>query len=193
MVRNQIRHLTERQHEVTFITTPHEVERARILFSGARCIPLLGHPLSKLLGPLWPFFIVATILLSRSEIIIIHSMRTASYIGFFAILCGCRVIVVEHANPAATSSLLSARQRRFLDFVLDHSIAVCVSHGSAQAFSEVFGVDAHVIYNFTDFDQMENQINTSRRENSIVFLGRLEPEKGSYENYRVFWQSGATL
>jgi glycosyltransferase involved in cell wall biosynthesis len=186
VVRNQIRHLMERHHEVTFMTTPREVERARILFTGARCIPLLGHPLSKFLGPLWSFFIVAAILLSRSEIVIIHSMRTASYIGFFAILCGCRVIVVEHANPNATSSLLSGRQRRFLDFVLNHSTAVCVSHGSAQAFSEVFGVDAHVIYNFTDFDQVENQINASRREKTIVFLGRLEREKGPIKAIESF-------
>jgi glycosyltransferase involved in cell wall biosynthesis len=175
VVRNQIRHLMERRHKVTFITTPHEVKRARILFTGARCIPLLGHPLSKLLGPLWPLFIMATILVSKAEIIIIHSMRTASYIGFFAVLCRRRVMVVEHANPYVTSSLLSGRQRRFLDFVLDHAIAVCVSHGSAQAFKEVFGVDAHVIYNFTDYEEIKNTF--SIRENSIVFLGRLEPEK----------------
>jgi glycosyltransferase involved in cell wall biosynthesis len=70
--------------------------------------------------------------------------------------------------------------------VLDHSIAVCVSHGSAQAFSEVFGVDAHVIYNFTDFVQIDNEINTSIRDNSIVFLGRLEPEKGPMKIIECF-------
>ncbi len=187
VVRNQIRHLTERRHEVTFITTPHEVGRARILFAGVRCIPLLGHPVSKLLGPLWPFFIIVTILLSRSETIIIHSMRTASYIGFFAVICGRRVIVVEHANPYITFSCLSGRQRHFLSFVLKRSIAVCVSNGSAQAFKEVFGGDAYVIYNFSGFDENEDtscfdknkKTSSARRDNSIVFLGRLEPEKGA--------------
>jgi glycosyltransferase involved in cell wall biosynthesis len=186
VVKNQIRNLIERHHQVTFITTPQEVHRARVLFAEVRCVPLLGHPLSKLLGPLWPLVIIATLLLIGVETIIIHSMRTASYIGFFALLCGCRVIAVEHANPYIGSSGLSNRQRRFLNFVLKRSTVVCVSKGSAHAFKEVFGVESHVIYNFPSFEKRDSNSDVAKRDNAIVFLGRLVPQKGADIMLRCF-------
>ena len=141
VVRNQVRHLSDHGHQVTFFTSPQTMEKARRSFPDARCVALLRESRSVLFRVLWPWRIILTILLLRLEIVIIHSIRTGSYFGVFAIFCGCRVILVEHANPTITVQVLSKRQRNFLNVVLRHSTAVCVSHGSARAFKETFGAE----------------------------------------------------
>ena len=177
VVRNQVRHLSDRGHKVTFVTSPQTMEKARTSFPQTRSIALLRETRSVLFQLFWPWRIIATIIWLRLEIVIIHSIRTASYFGFFATLCGCRVIVVEHANPPTTFSLLSKRQRSFLNVVLRRSTAVCVSHGSACAFKETFGAEAQVVYNFVQFEASCKTAQTGKRDNTIVFLARLAPEK----------------
>ena len=177
VVRNQVRHLCDRGHQVTFVTSPQTMEKARTFFPHARSVALLRETRSVLFRLFWPWRVIVTILLLRLEVVIIHSIRTASYFGVFAILCGCRVIVVEHANPTTTFPLLSKRQRRFLNVVLRRSTAVCVSHGSARAFKETFGVEAQVAYNFVQFEANSKTAKTVPRDSTIVFLARLAPEK----------------
>jgi glycosyltransferase involved in cell wall biosynthesis len=65
----------------------------------------------------------------------------------------------------------------FLRVVLRRSTAVCVSHGSARAFKETFGVDAQVAYNFVQFETNSRAAKTGQRNSTIVFLARLEPQK----------------
>lgn len=177
VVRNQVRHLSDRGHKVTFVTSPQTMEKSRTSFPLTRSIALLRETRSVLFQLFWPWRIIATIIWLRLQIVIIHSIRTASYFGFFATLCGCRVIVVEHANPPTTFSLLSKRQRSFLNVVLRRSTAVCVSHGSACAFKETFGAEAQVVYNFVQFEASCKTAQTGKRDNTIVFLARLAPEK----------------
>ena len=177
VVRNQVRHLSDHGHQVTFFTSPQTLEKARRSFPDARCVALLRELRSVLFRVFWPWRIILTILLLRLEIVIIHSIRTASYFGVFAIFCGCRVIVVEHANPTITVQVLSKRQRNFLNVVLRHSTAVCVSHGSARAFKETFGAEAQVAYNFVQFEANFRTAKIGQRDRTIVFLARLAPQK----------------
>ena len=171
VVRNQVKHLDASGHQVTFITAPRTLHRARSIFPFARIAPLLtGHRSMAL-------HIVFALISLRLQLVIIHSVRTASYFGFFAILCGCRVIVVEHANPHVTLRGLTSRQRRFLAFVLKRSVVVCVSYGSARAFEETFGVAAQFIYNFVDFEDELKTTEPAQREESIVSIGRLVYQK----------------
>jgi len=177
VVRNQVRHLSDRGHKVTFVTSPQTMEQARTSFPHARSVALLSGSRSVLLRLFWPWRIIVTILVLRLECVVIHSIRTASYFGLFAILCGCRVVVVEHANPKVVFPLLSKRQRSFLNVVLRRSTAVCVSHGSARAFKETFGVEARVAYNFVQFEADSKTAKTEQRDSTIVFLARLAPQK----------------
>lgn len=177
VVRNQVRHLSDRGHQVTFVTSPQTMEKARTSFSQARSVALLRESKSVLFRLFWPWRIIVTILLLRLEVVVIHSVRTASYFGLFAVLCRCRVIVVEHANPTVVFPLLSKRQRSFLNVVLRRSTAVCVSHGSARAFKETFGVEAQVAYNFVQFEANSKTTKIRQRDRTIVFLARLAPQK----------------
>jgi glycosyltransferase involved in cell wall biosynthesis len=177
VVRNQVRRLSDHGHQVTFVTSPQTLEKARTSFPHARCVALLRESRSVPFRLFWPWRIILAILLLRLEIVIIHSVRTASYFGVFAIFCGCRVIVVEHANPTTTVQVLSKRQRNFLNVVLRHSTAVCVSHGSARAFKETFGTEAQVAYNFVQFEANFRTAKIGQRDRTIVFLGRLAPQK----------------
>ena len=176
VVRNQVWHLSNRGHNVTFVTSPQTMEKALISFPHVRCVAFCESR-SVLCRLLRPWHIIATILLLRLQIVIIHNVRTASYFGFLAILCGCRVIIVEHINPNVLFPLLSKRQRSFLNVVLRRSTAVCVSHGSARAFKETFGVEAQVVYNFVQFEFNSKTANTGQRDSTIVFMARLAPQK----------------
>jgi glycosyltransferase involved in cell wall biosynthesis len=177
VVRNQVRHLTDRGHQVTFVTSPQTMDKARTLFPLTRSVALLRESRSVVFRLFWPWRIIVAIIWLQLELVVIHSMRTASYFGFFAILCGCRVIVVEHANPTITFPLLSNRQRSFLNVVLRRSTAVCVSHGSACAFKKTFGMEAQVAYNFVLFESNGKTAKTGQRDSTIVFLARLAPQK----------------
>jgi len=177
VVRNQVRHLSDRGHQVTFVTSPQTLEKARRSFPRARSVALLKESRSVLFRLFWPWRIILAILLLRLEVVIIHSIRTASYFGLFAILCGCRVIVVEHNNPNVTLAVLSKRQRSFLNVVLRRSTAVCVSRGSARAFKETFGVEAQVAYNCVQLEANSNTAKIGQRDSTIVFLARLVPQK----------------
>jgi len=177
VVRNQLRHLSDRGYKVTFVTSPQTMEKARTPFPHVLSVALLRESRSILFQLFWPWRIIATILLLRLQIVVIHSVRAASYFGFLAILCGCRVIVVEHANPNVTFPLLSKRQRSFLNVVLRRSTAVCVSRGSARSFKETFGAEAQVAYNFVQFEADSNTAKTGQRDRTIVFLARLAPQK----------------
>jgi len=177
VVRNQLRHLSDRGHNVTFVTSPQTMKKVRTSFPHVMSVALLRESRSILFRLFWPWRIIATMLLLRLQIVVIHSVRTASYFGFLAILCGCRVIVVEHANPNVTFPLLSKRQRSFLNVVLRRSTAVCVSHGSARSFKETFGAEAQVAYNFVQFESDSNTAKIEQRDRTIVFLARLAPQK----------------
>ena len=172
VVRNQVKHLNDCGHQVTFITAPRTLHQARSIFPFARVAPLLTGRRSMALH------VIFALISLRVQLIILHSTRTASYFGFFATLCGCRVIVVEHANPQVTLRGLTRRQRCFLAFVLKRCTVVCVSFGAARAFEETFGVRAQVVYNFVDFgDDLKTTTGVAPREDSIVFMGRLVYEK----------------
>jgi glycosyltransferase involved in cell wall biosynthesis len=175
VVRNQVRHLSNRDNNVTFVTSPETMEKALTSFPHVRCVSFCESR-SVLCRLLKPWHIIMTILLLRLHIVIIHSVRAASYFGFFAILCGCRVVVVEHNNPNVGPEL-TKRQRSFLKVVLRRSTAVCVSQGSARAFKETFGAEAQVVYNFVQFAANSKTAKTVQRDSTIVFLARLAPQK----------------
>ncbi len=72
VVRNQVRHLSDRGREVTFVTSPQTMEKARTSFPHTRSMALLMESRSVLFLLFWPWRIIATILLVRLEIVVIY-------------------------------------------------------------------------------------------------------------------------
>jgi glycosyltransferase involved in cell wall biosynthesis len=177
IVRDQIGYLLEAGYRVTFLTD-HGADVSGLSHERLR-IARIERPEAKTLGG----FLRRSLHVRRAlrdldlNVLISHSIRHGTRYGLLSLMLPMRQIMVEHAHPPTTLSLLSIGQRLTLKWVLGGTRILCVSKGAAQALSDLLGRPVGHVYNYAPDDALAAQFRDLPRAQNVVALGRFAAEK----------------
>lgn len=175
IVREQIGYLLEAGYRVTFLTE-HNAEMTGLSHERLRisCIErpeIRGSFLRRSLH------VRSRLNALNLDVLISHSVRHGTRYGLLTLLLPMRKIIVDHAHPPTTLSLLSPVQRLTLKWMLGRTRILCVSKGAAQALSDLLGRPVGHVYNYAPDDSVAAQFRALPRAQTVVALGRFAAEK----------------
>lgn len=177
IVRDQIDYLLAADYRVTFITD-HGTDVTGLSHEHLR-IARIEQPDAKSRGG----FLQRSLQVRRKlramnlDVLISHSVRHGIRYGLLTLMLPMRQIIVEHAHPPTTLSLLSAGQRLTLKWLLGHARILCVSRKSAQALSDLLRRPVGHVYNYAPDDVLATQFRVLTRAQTVVAMGRFAAEK----------------
>lgn len=177
IVRAQIGYLLEAGYQVTFLTTQNltSVDISHPRFKAVQLEP--KYP--KVQGG----FIYRSLRLRkrlrslRLDVLIAHSVRHGARLGALGFGLPFRLIIVDHAHPPTTLSLLSWRQRESLRLILRKARFICVSKGAARALESWLGRPVGYVYNYASDPADVQACQHQPRGQTVVGLGRFAAEK----------------
>ncbi len=177
IVRDQIRYLLDAGHKVTFLTRLG-TDTSELAHQNFNVVVLEEPDCAQRTG-----FVQRSIELRRRikaldlDILISHSVRHGTRYGVVALLLRMRQIIVDHAYPPTTLSLLTCAQRFSLRWVLRNTRFLCVSKGAANSFSENIGRPVGYAYNYAPDESIAASYRGMKRNKTVIALGRFNQEK----------------
>ena len=177
IVRDQIIYLLEVGYRVTFLTD-HGADVSGLSHERL-CIVHVERPEAKTRrGFLRRSMNVRRRLRALNlDVLISHSVRHGTRYGLLSIMLPMQKIIVDHAHPPTTLSLLSTLQRFTLKWALGGTRILCVSKGAAQSLSDLLGRPVGYVYNYAPDDVVAAQFRDLPRTQTVVALGRFAAEK----------------
>ncbi len=177
IVRDQIGYLLDAGYRVTFITN-HNTDVSGLNQKDLGIARLEQSFPKKRQGFLRRSLSLRRELLALElDVLISHSVRHGTRFGLLTLMSPVHQIIVDHAHPPTTLSLISKEQRMTLKWLLGGTRLLCVSKGAAQAMSELLGRQVGHVYNYAPDEYLAAKYRNLPRARTVVALGRFEKEK----------------